>query len=289
MAVTAWSRVRLGWRWSLVVVAGFLLLSVRSGQAATGNVSISAAVIGSSQPPAQPIVRFTGFAAPYGTAKIYRSDTLIATATLGGNSQFDITTDNQPVGQQTYTVRAWDFYSQELSPVTFVVNMTLGTTTVITGVFLGPSIALDKASVKVGQPVTFSGATAPASAVTLTINSAQAGSYNVTADSNGRWSKIVSTQALSVGTYTGQAQSVLNGNQLSALSAVVSFAVNPLEQCDGKMTADLNCDGLVDLVDFSILLYFWQQTTPSNSRTDINSDSRVDVVDFSIMLYQWNG
>jgi hypothetical protein len=54
----------------------------------------------------------------------------------------------------------------------------------------------------------------------------------------------------------------------------------------GRM-ADVNCDGRVNLTDFSILLFFWQQRTPSNGRADMNNDGIVDVVDFSIMLFQW--
>ncbi|MBI3571906.1 hypothetical protein HY091_00005, partial [Candidatus Kaiserbacteria bacterium] len=52
---------------------------------------------------------------------------------------------------------------------------------------------------------------------------------------------------------------------------------------------DLNCDGGVNLTDFSILLFFWKATNPTNARADINHDGSVNVVDFSIMLYQWTG
>jgi hypothetical protein len=55
--------------------------------------------------------------------------------------------------------------------------------------------------------------------------------------------------------------------------------------CSG---ADFNKDGIVNSVDFSILLFFWKTQPPfSNACVDINKDGRVDSVDFSIMLYQW--
>ncbi|MGC9046815.1 MAG: InlB B-repeat-containing protein [Minisyncoccia bacterium] len=53
-------------------------------------------------------------------------------------------------------------------------------------------------------------------------------------------------------------------------------------------SADFNHDGIVNSVDFSILLYFWKTKPPfRNPYVDINKDGRVDSVDFSILLYQW--
>ena len=55
--------------------------------------------------------------------------------------------------------------------------------------------------------------------------------------------------------------------------------------CSG---ADFNHDGIVNSVDFSILLYFWKTQPPfRNSCVDINKDAQVNSVDFSILLYQW--
>jgi len=53
--------------------------------------------------------------------------------------------------------------------------------------------------------------------------------------------------------------------------------------------ADFNCDGKVNSIDFSILLYYWKSKPPfGNPRVDINKDGKVDSVDFSIMLYEWD-
>jgi hypothetical protein len=52
--------------------------------------------------------------------------------------------------------------------------------------------------------------------------------------------------------------------------------------------ADSNRDGIVNAVDFSILLSFWKTKPPfKNPNADINKDGKVDAVDFSIMLSQW--
>jgi hypothetical protein len=63
----------------------------------------------------------------------------------------------------------------------------------------------------------------------------------------------------------------------------------PKVDTDNYGIADLNNDGKVNSVDFSILLYYWKAKAPfKNTKVDINKDSRVDSVDFSILLYWWD-
>jgi hypothetical protein len=50
--------------------------------------------------------------------------------------------------------------------------------------------------------------------------------------------------------------------------------------------SDLNRDGKVNLVDFSILLFNWKG---SDAVADINQDGTVSLTDFSIMLANWTG
>jgi hypothetical protein len=50
--------------------------------------------------------------------------------------------------------------------------------------------------------------------------------------------------------------------------------------------ADLNKDGKVNLVDFSIMLTAWNS---ANANADINEDGRVGLADFSILLFNWTG
>ena len=47
---------------------------------------------------------------------------------------------------------------------------------------------------------------------------------------------------------------------------------------------DLNCDSIINLTDFSILMYYWGTT---DDTADINEDDIVNISDFSIMMYYW--
>ncbi len=59
----------------------------------------------------------------------------------------------------------------------------------------------------------------------------------------------------------------------------------PLLEC--KEMADLNCDGYVDIVDFSIMYYWFDKRDPP-LRVDLSRDGKVDIYDFSIMAYYWH-
>ncbi|MDO8520864.1 MAG: hypothetical protein Q7S52_02000 [bacterium] len=50
--------------------------------------------------------------------------------------------------------------------------------------------------------------------------------------------------------------------------------------------ADLNCDGYVDIIDFSIM-YYWFEKTSIPERVDLRFDGRVDLADFSVMAAYW--
>jgi hypothetical protein len=57
-----------------------------------------------------------------------------------------------------------------------------------------------------------------------------------------------------------------------------------------ELSADLNCDGNVNLADHAILMSFWEKD-PSGADScqspDINQDGKVNLADQSIMMSQW--
>jgi hypothetical protein len=56
----------------------------------------------------------------------------------------------------------------------------------------------------------------------------------------------------------------------------------------GTLRGDVNCDGRVNLVDFSIMA-FWYKKTGVPIKVDLNNDGTVTLVDFSIMAFNWTG
>jgi hypothetical protein len=80
------------------------------------------------------------------------------------------------------------------------------------------------------------------------------------------------------GTNTLYAYLTRTGLANSVNSFTVNLQVNPCKR------SDLNCDGRVNLADFSILMYYWGTSwTPA----DTNKDGIVGLPDFSIMMFDW--
>ena len=53
--------------------------------------------------------------------------------------------------------------------------------------------------------------------------------------------------------------------------------------------ADINVDGRVDIVDFSILMFHWLTPDGFDRTSDFNSDGVVNIFDLSIMFFYWTG
>src|SRR3989344_664893 len=68
----------------------------------------------------------------------------------------------------------------------------------------------------------------------------------------------------------------------------ISFEPRPSIPPSQQMLGDLSGDGRVDLIDFSILIFWFERPNPP-SHVDLNGDGKADLVDFSIMAYYWTG
>jgi hypothetical protein len=109
---------------------------------------------------------------------------------------------------------------------------------------------------------------------------------STTANGSGVWTLTIPTSGLPQGTYELLAQGWMqNGAIQSDKSARKTIGVGVTVSDDTcKAIGDLNCDGFVNLVDFSILLFNWNT---ASEVADINSDGIVSLPDFSVMLYNW--
>jgi hypothetical protein len=145
--------------------------------------------------------------------------------------------------------------------------------------------------IKKGDTLSIFGFTAPNSDVTLNVNSTMEFIEKIKSNVTGAYFKAFNTQVLELGDHTTKSQSE-KVSLVSPYSETAPFKVAdtsvevPIDNCK---RSDLNCDGKVNLTDFSILLFYWNKTNPANPRADINRSGIVDLTDFSIMLYDWTG
>lgn len=180
----------------------------------------------------------------------------------------------------------------------FSVNSRFGQTVTTSDIVVAPTIGADKSVVKFGNNIQFFGYAYPISSINIMVNSEKEILDQTKTDKYGRWFYTLDSSELEIGEHTAKSQTLAEQNLVSAYSAPVGFQVGSsdiyinneyLKDSTCNSHGDINKDAKINLIDFSILMYFWNMNNPQNPCTDINMDGKVNLQDFSIMLYWWTG
>jgi hypothetical protein len=235
-------------------------------------------------------VIFSGKAYPKTVVTLLKDAQIAATTIAGADANFQISISGLSAGNYIFSVYSEDNKGNRSSLLTFPISVTTGATTQVSGIFIAPTIDVDKSEVKRGDNIAIFGQSVPNSEITISINSDEEIFGKTPADKNGVYLYNYDTSPLEIGQHFTKSKAALAG-EISSFSKAISFAVGtktvPKETAKcGR--ADLNCDGRVNLVDFSVAAYWHKRPSPP-AKVDFNSDGKVDLVDFSIMAYYWTG
>jgi hypothetical protein len=243
---------------------------------------------------AQAAVHIDGWAYPGASVSFLRDGVLVTSSAAGGGGEFNNLMEGLDRGSYNFAIYAVD--SKGVRSATFATTLWLQSNTLsnLANIMLPPTLAVANNSVDPGTPLSVTGYTAPGARITTWIRPklAQVSTGDViattTASANGAWAVTIPTVGLPQGTYELVAQGAMpNGLVESDKSARKTIGLGVTVSDDTcKSIGDLNCDGLVNLVDFSILLFNWNT---ASTVADINNDGTVSLPDFSIMLYNWTG
>jgi hypothetical protein len=223
-----------------------------------------------------------------------RNGVIVATVPASPDARFSTALTGLVPGTYTFGIYAVDSNGVRSPLQTFSTTITSGVNTGISGIFLPPTIAIDKSSIKRGEPLTMLGFAPPESRVTVEVNSDTHLFLHATSTGQGLWRYVLDTTELDMGQHTARAQAALAAD-ISGFSDTVPFTVGLQTVLTKKsacgMETDLNKDCRVHLVDFSILSFWYKRplTDEAKARVDFNHDGVVNIVDFSIMAYHWTG
>ena len=245
-------------------------------------------------PPLVTGVIFSGRAYPQSSVTLLKDAQIAATTIAGADANFQISISGLSAGNYIFSVYGEDSKGRRSSLLTFQVSVTQGAITSVTGIFIAPTIAVDKSTVKHGDNIAIFGQSAPEGEITIAVNSEEEFFVKTTADDGGVYLYNFDTAVLEMGEHFTKSKTALNG-EISSFGQAVSFAVGTettdkdtgADECS-KTKTDLDCDGRINLVDFSIMAYWYGRSSPP-SNIDLNSDNKIDLIDFSIMAYYWTG
>ena len=286
----------------LVILLFFPNLGFCQPPQSTVNISVSAEVAGEAPsppppspggggvvPPSPPAkVIFEGKAYPKAFLTISKNGVVAATFFAESSGLFRKELTGVQGGVYNFGIWAEDSEGRKSVTLSFSVSILAGRTTTISGIFISPTISLVPTQVERGDKVDIFGQAFPQSQIKIFVSSPGERVKDTLSDKKGKWSYKLNTTPLEEREHEAKAKALFEDGEQSPFSHTLSFLVLAPGAlvCEG---ADLNFDGKVNLIDFSILLYFWGQTNPSNRCADINFDGIVDLVDFSIMMYYWTG
>jgi hypothetical protein len=204
-------------------------------------------------------------------------------------ADFYFETTEVPVGVASFGFWSEDEDGLKSTLLSLTFRVVSGAVTTITGVYIAPTIDIDKKSVVRGESVKIYGTTVPDTEVYVHINSPKEFVEQTSAAQTGNWELNFNTDPLDEEFHTAKAlfHMASGANVIkSGFSKSISFHVGKVGGEAACPEGDLNKDGRVNLTDFSIMLYNWGTDNPC---ADQNQNGVVDLIDFSIMMYYWTG
>jgi hypothetical protein len=237
-------------------------------------------------------VTFLGRAYPLSKVSLLQDGQLILTTIAGPDSNFNISINDLAGGNYIFSLFGEDSALRKSTLFNIPLYITPNTSTTVSGIFIAPTIATDKSTVAKGDNLAIFGQSAPSSTITISIHSSEEIFKNTNSDSNGIYLLNFDTAPLNFGNHQTKSKATL-AEEISSFGPVVAFNVGLINIFNEKekicgIKADLNNDCFVNLVDFSILAY-WYKRPNFPKRVDLNNDAKINLVDFSIMAYYWTG
>jgi cysteine-rich repeat protein len=213
----------------------------------------------------------------------------VGSVTADNDGDFEFAAEASP---GTATLGIWSTDTANTRSVTLnnTFDVTQGAITNINGVVLPPTIRVPSQNVDPGAVIAVEGQAVPDAIIELHVDNSSP-VFETTSDSNGQWEFSLDTAQLTIAEHTLRARSV-TGNPPLTTESSFSTSLQLFVGVEGQPStpSDLNRDGFVNLIDFSILIFWWQTSGgDSDPPADINGNGTVSLEDFSILLFNWTG
>jgi hypothetical protein len=194
-------------------------------------------------------------------------------------------------GTYFFSLYSQDSHGRISSTVTFPISLAPGSIVTVSGIILAPTIDVDKSEVRRGDDITVFGISQPNAKVSIMVGSNGGLNAQTSADPGGAYLWVFNTISLDLGDHSARSKATISEGT-SDFSHSVGFLVgnrNVYKQEPAcNLRADLNGDCRVNLVDFSIMAYWYRRPAPP-ALVDLISDGIIDLRDFSVLAYYWTG
>lgn len=227
----------------------------------------------------------------YPRARIFVRRGLEQAQTYSPDSQgiFDISLSSVSPGVNQFSLWTEDALGTRSSQVSLSVVIEQGATTYVRNITLPPTLkgTADATLLRLG------GFSIPGIKLALFSEPVLSFLEELVPSADGSWSREFPLTGIANGVYRLYAQSIEDetGSPRSLpleISVEGAAVIIKAYESSSFVKADMNKDGGVDLVDFSILGYWFEKENPP-AWADLTLDGIVDLRDFSVLAYYWSG
>jgi hypothetical protein len=263
-----------------VIISAKVISTAGSGSAGSGGYQISTSI------------NFIGKTSPLSKVYLLKDGYIVSETISNTIGNFSISLINLPTSVYLFSLYSQTIDGIESSFYSFPIYITFGSNINVSNIFLSPSLAIDKNQVIIGENLLIYGRAIPYSQITISLDSNPESFYQTTAKHDGSYSYNLDTTSLDSIWYQITSRLFFQ-NQYSPFSRVATFLAgdeNVTKDIEEKtcfsIKGDLNCDGYINLTDFSIMAY-WYKRYNFPDIVDLNNDGVINLSDFSIMASNW--
>ncbi|MEZ4180033.1 MAG: dockerin type I domain-containing protein [Candidatus Doudnabacteria bacterium] len=242
-------------------------------------------------------VSFSGRAFPQAKLTLLVDGQVKSVLVADQNGEFKLVINNLSYGNYQISIYAEDPLGLVSAPYTINIAAFSNTPQVISGVLLPPTIQSSRLSLRQGELLQFYGYATPGATVSLSAFGFSQGLGSTNADDSGFY-RINIPMNFIPGIYSIRTKANL-GSDFSFFSRPIQLSIyqTDFELPDGQTLPppiqfasclDYNGDNHVDLIDFSILLFWLGKPNPPIN-LDCNGDRNINITDFSLLMYYWTG
>ena len=262
----------------------------------TEQVTITAVVLGDSVSlnggtiiSPKTSVRFSGEAYPDAIVSVLRNGENATYVKAGKDGLFSVTLEEQYSSTTLYSLFAKDVANNKSLLINYPLVVTAGYLTYLSGIRFPPTISTDKLQVRFGDYLSVGGYAMPGRELQIGIEDQSSGAnkiFTLTSSDTGLYNITLPLLHFPLGDYIVYTKYANDTRRSKLVKFIIGDSNIPNANASLNIPGDCNADGVIDLVDFSVLAFWYKKIHPPHC-VDVNHDGIVDLIDFSILAFYW--
>ncbi|HEV7702246.1 MAG TPA: hypothetical protein VGO63_02270 [Candidatus Paceibacterota bacterium] len=233
-------------------------------------------------------VSFSGQAYPYALVTLLKQGEDVATVTANSAGDFNITLEENYNSNALYSLFAVDVNNERSLLLNYPIVVRVGLLTQLSGIRFAPTVVADKSQVRAGDYLMISGYALPRRNLSVTVKGMSNKVFSLISSDKGPYKIVLPLANLPKGDYSV----FVNYTGDARTSKLIRFSIGDSNifytGVLSGIPGDCNSDKVINLVDFSVLAFWYGKSNPP-ACVDTNKDKIINLVDFSILAFYWTG